>query len=66
MKIVVLNGSPKGEGSITLQYVVYIQKHFPQHDFKIIHVSRHIKKIESDLKTFQEIVDEIRSSDGVL
>jgi hypothetical protein len=29
MKIVVLNGSPKGEDSITLQYVAYIQKHFP-------------------------------------
>ena len=30
MKIVILNGSPKGEFSITLQYVNFIQKKFPQ------------------------------------
>ncbi len=66
MKIIVLNGSPKGEDSITLQYVAYIQKHFPQHDFRIIHVSQQIKKIEKDLKTLQKIMDEIRTADGVL
>jgi multimeric flavodoxin WrbA len=66
MKIIVLNGSPKGEDSITLQYVAYIRKHFPQHDFRIIHVSQRIKKIERDLAAFQEIMDEVRSADGVL
>src|SRR4030042_3973351 len=66
MKIIVLNGSPKGEDSITIQYVAYIQKHFPQHDFRIIHVSQQIKKIEKDQKVFQEIIDEIRTADGVL
>ena len=30
MKIVILNGSPKGEFSLTLQYVHFIQKKFPQ------------------------------------
>ena len=29
MKIIILNGSPKGEFSITLQYVHFIQKNFP-------------------------------------
>ena len=66
MKIIVLNGSPKGEDSITLQYVAYIRKHFPQHDFRIIHVSQRIKKIEGDPEAFQEIIDEVRSADGVL
>ena len=66
MKIIVLNGSPKGEDSITLQYVAYIRKHFPQHDFRIIHISQRIKKIERDLGAFQEIIDEVRSADGVL
>jgi multimeric flavodoxin WrbA len=66
MKIIVLNGSPKGEDSITLQYVAYIRKHFPQHDFRIIHVSQRIKKLERDLEAFQEIMDEVRSADGVL
>ena len=66
MKIIVLNGSPKGEDSITLQYVAYIRKHFPQHEFRIIHVSQRIKKIERDLDAFQEIIDEVQSADGVL
>ena len=66
MKIIVLNGSPKGEDSITLQYVAYIRKHFPQHEFRIIHISQRIKKIERDLVAFQEIIDEVRSADGVL
>jgi multimeric flavodoxin WrbA len=66
MKIIVLNGSPKGEDSITLQYVAYIRKHFPQHDFKIFHVSQRIKKMERDLEAFQEVIDEVRSADGVL
>ena len=30
MKFAILNGSPKGEFSITLQYVQFIQKKFPQ------------------------------------
>jgi multimeric flavodoxin WrbA len=66
MKITILNGSPKGELSITLQYVYFIQKKFPQHDMKVFHVSQHIKKLEKDETDFQEIIDEVRSSDGVL
>jgi multimeric flavodoxin WrbA len=66
MKIIVLNGSPKGEDGITLQYVAYIRKHFPQHDFRIIHVSQRIKKLERDPEAFQEIMNEVRSADGVL
>jgi len=66
MKIIVLNGSPKGEYSITLQYVAYIQKHFPQHEFRIINVSERIKKIERDREAFQGIIGEVLSADGVL
>ena len=31
MRIAVLNGSPKGKYSITLQTVLYLQKKYPQH-----------------------------------
>ena len=31
MNILILNGSPSGENSITLQTMLYIQKHFPEH-----------------------------------
>jgi multimeric flavodoxin WrbA len=66
MKIIVLNGSPKGEHSITFQYVHFLQKKFPQHELKTINVSQKIKKIENDEKAFMEIIEEVRSSDGVL
>ena len=66
MKITVLNGSPKGELSITLQYVHFLQKNFPQHELKVFHVSQRIKKLEKDEKALQEIIDAVRSSDGVL
>ena len=66
MKIIVLNGSPKGKLSATLQYVNFIQKKFPQHELKIFDVASQIKKIEKDEKAFHEIMDEVRSSEGVL
>src|SRR4030043_2244867 len=66
MKIIVLNGSPKGDLSVTLQYVHFVQKKFPQHELKIVNIASHIKKIEKAEKAFQEIIDEVRSSEGVL
>jgi len=42
MKIIVLNGSPKGDVSVTMQYVAYIQKRFPRHELKIINISQRI------------------------
>jgi len=29
MKIIVLNGNPKGDTSVTMQYIAYIRKKFP-------------------------------------
>lgn len=66
MKIAVLNGSPKGDLSVTMQYVNFIQKKFPQYELKIFNIASQIKKIEKDQKTFQEVMDEVRSSEGVL
>jgi multimeric flavodoxin WrbA len=66
VKIVVLNGSPKGDLSLTLQYVRFIQKRFPQHEFKIFNVAQLIKKIETDVRVFTEISDEVKSADGIL
>jgi multimeric flavodoxin WrbA len=66
MRITVLNGSPKGIKSVTMQYVRYIQKMFPQHELNIVHITQRIKKIEGDEQAFQEIVEKVRSSDGVL
>jgi len=66
MKVVVLNGSPKGDISATMQYVHFIQKKFPQHELRILNISQKIQAIERDEKMFREIIDEVRLADGVL
>lgn len=66
MKITVLSGSPKGDLSITLQYVKLIQKKTPQHTFKVHHVSQNIQRIERDRQVFLSIIDDILTSDGIL
>ena len=48
MNILVLNGSPKGSNSITLQTVLYLQKKFPGQDFEVLHVGQKIKSLEKD------------------
>ena len=48
MNILVLNGSPKGSNSITLQTVLYLQKKFPDQDFEVLHVGQKIKSLEKD------------------
>ena len=48
MRILVLNGSPKGENSITLQTVCYLEKRFPEETFDVLHVGQRIKSIEKD------------------
>jgi len=65
MKITVLSGSPKGNLSVTLQYIHYIQKKYPQHEFNIHHVSQKIKAIEKKEDRFQKIVQDVGSSDAV-
>ena len=66
MKIIVLNGSPKGDLSVTMQYVHFIKKKIPQHELKILNISQRIKVIEKEENSFREIIDEVMSADGVL
>ena len=66
MKIIVLNGSPKGPISVTMQYVSYIAKRHPEHELKVFHVAQRIHGLEKDPERFDEIVQEVRSADGVL
>ena len=66
MKITVLNGSPKGELSITMQSVAYLAKLYPQHEFNILHIAQRLRRFEKDLGAFEEVIGQIRSSDAVL
>lgn len=62
MNIVVLNGSPKGDISVTLQYVKYLQRRFSMHNFKIINIAHQIKNIENQTKIFDEIIEDIKKT----
>lgn len=66
MKIAVLNGSPKGEVSVTMQYVHLLELRFPEAEFKIFDVALKIKKLEKDEKAFGEIIAGIAAADAVL
>jgi multimeric flavodoxin WrbA len=66
MKIAVLNGSPKGEISVTMQYVHFLEKRFPENEFKFFDVALKIKKLEKDDKAFQEIIAAVAAADAVL
>ena len=48
MDILIINGSPKGDSSITLQTVNYLKKLFPDHTYDIIYAGQQIKSIEKD------------------
>ena len=54
MNILVLNGSPKGKYSITLQTILYLEKLFPEHHFEVIHGAQRIKSIERDFAETRE------------
>lgn len=57
MKVLVINGSPKGKYSVTLHTALYLQKKFPQCSFEIMHASQKIKSLERDLTPVLEAVD---------
>ena len=63
MRIAVVNGSPKGKYSITLQTVLYLEKKYPDHNFYIINAGQSIKALEKD---FSDVKKLLENSDAVL
>lgn len=51
MKILVLNGSPAGDNSITLFTVKYIEALYPDCTFSVLNVGQHIRKMERDFSS---------------
>ena len=56
MKIAVINGSPKGKYSITLQTVRYLERKFPEHEFVALHAGQTIRALERDFKPARELL----------
>lgn len=51
MKVLVLNGSPAGDNSITLFTVKYIEALYPDCTFSVLNVGQHIRKMERDFSS---------------
>ncbi|MEG1527871.1 MAG: NAD(P)H-dependent oxidoreductase [Clostridia bacterium] len=65
MKIAVLNGSPKGKQSVTLQSVLYLQAHNKQHEFVIFNIGQQIKKLQNE-QEFDKVIEQILLCDTIM
>ena len=63
MNILIINGSPKGKNSITLQTCIYLQKLHKEHHFEVLHVGASIKQLEKD---FSPAATALHNADIVL
>ena len=63
MKILVVNGSPKGKYSVTLQTLNYLAIKFPDCEFDILHAGQQIKKLERD---FSSAIEKLNSADLII
>ncbi len=57
MNILVVNGSPKGENSITLQTVLYLKKKYDKDEFEILHAGQQIHSLEKDFSKAQALLE---------
>ena len=63
MKILVINGSPKGKFSITLQTFKYLEKLHPEHEFSVLDAGQKIKALEKD---FSKAKEELEKADLII
>ncbi|TFG06268.1 MAG: flavodoxin [Promethearchaeota archaeon] len=66
MKIVILNGSPKGDLSVTMQYILYAKKKIPEHDYKILNVAQQVNNLVKNDEKLKEFLEEIEGADAVI
>ena len=63
MKILIVNGSPKGKYSITLQTLNYLALKMPEHEYKVMHAGQQIKKLQRD---FSGAIENIEWADLIV
>lgn len=66
MRFLVLNGSPKSELSVTLQYVRYLEQRFEQHDFEVVQLAREVRKLERDPERLAALIERMAAADGLV
>ena len=58
MKILIVNGSPRGKYSVTLQTLNYLEILHPEHEFRVLHAGQIIKKLQRDFTPALEMLKE--------
>ena len=58
MNILILNGAPAGDNSITLQTMLYIRKFFPEHHYEQLTVGQRIKAMERDFSAAKTMLEQ--------
>lgn len=56
MRVLVINGSPKGKNSITYQTIRFLEKKFPKDEFDVIHAGAQIALLEQEMSMVVEAV----------
>ena len=63
MKILIINGSPKGENSVTYHTCLYMEKKYPEHEYDVIHAGQRIAGIQ---KKFDEVIPQLKQADMIV
>jgi multimeric flavodoxin WrbA len=66
MKLVILNGSPKGDTSVTMQYVRYLRQEFPDCEYVQHNVTQRIHLLEKNHRAFDDLLADVEQADGVI
>jgi multimeric flavodoxin WrbA len=66
MNILVIAGSPKGEVSVTRQYVRALEARFPGHAWSTADVAIRSGSLERDRAAFDAVMEQVRAADVVL
>ncbi len=63
MKVLVLNGSPKGKASTTLQTSLFLQALYTDDEFEVINVAQKLRKY---IRDFSEVKTAIEKADLII
>lgn len=64
--ILVLNGSPKGDISVTMQSMNFLEKKYPQHSFEYLNIAARSRHLERSRDAFDEVLTRVEAADLVI
>lgn len=66
MHVLVFNGSPSGQDSVTLRFVRYLEKKHPEHTFFVEAVATKIHTLETNMEAWDELMEQVDATDLIL